>query len=119
MKKQMLAAAMGLALALPGVLYAGPDHTQDQMISMLQQASKKLEQARGAKGAERDKLMTEHVKLMEEVTGKMQGMRPAAGLTPKQQQEWYDEHAKIMAQLVKETRAVVDFYRSTGGRPPQ
>ena len=49
----------------------------------------------------------------------MQGMRPPAGLTAQQQQEWIDEHVKVMAQLVKETRATVDFYRGTGGRPPQ
>ena len=70
MKKQVIVAAVGLALALPGLVYAGPDHTQQQMIYLLGQASKKLDQARGAKGPERDKLMNEHVKLMEEVPGR-------------------------------------------------
>ena len=97
--KTLLAAAF-FAFALCGTsALAGPDETQKQLIQRTQEANKKLAAAQAA-GAERQKLMQEHMKMMRDMTAQMQKAKPRAGMTPEQMREWMDEHLKLMDQLM-------------------
>ncbi len=79
---------------------AGPDENQKQMTLKLHQAKQKLQQAEAAKGAERQKLMSEHMKMMHETMGKMQEMKPNAGMTMQEHEEWISQHQKLMDDMM-------------------
>jgi len=100
MKTTLLTAVLAGVLMAAPVIHAAPDVAQQQMIQRIQDAKLKLKAAEDAKGAQRQKLMQEHMQMMEETLGKMQGMKPRAGMSPKEQQEWIDEHQKLMQQLM-------------------
>jgi uncharacterized protein YicC (UPF0701 family) len=99
MKTLLAAAFCAFTLMGTGAL-AAPDETQKQLIQRTQEAKKKLTAAQAASGAERQKLMQEHVKMMREMTAQMQKAKPRAGMTPEQMREWMDEHLKLMDQLM-------------------
>ena len=88
------------ALALPVFAHAAPDETQKQLIQRAQESKKKLAEAQAAQGAERQKMMQEHMKMMQEIMAQMRKARPAAGMKPEQMREWIDEHLKLMDQMM-------------------
>ena len=100
MRKLLIAALAGLALALPLSSMAGPDEAQKQMIQRAQEAKKKLTAAQAASGAERQKMMQEHMQMMQDIMAQMQKAKPAAGMKPEQMREWMDEHMKLMQQMM-------------------
>lgn len=85
---------------------AGQDEVQRQITQRVVQAKQKLEAAEAAKGSEREKLMGEHMKMMHEIMGKMQAMKPKAGMTMEEHEEWINEHQQLMddmmGQMMKE-----------------
>lgn len=100
MKRIIIAIATSALLGLPLVSQAGPDEAQRQMIQRVVEQKQKLAAAQAAKGAERQKLMTEHMKMMQETMGKMQSMKPRAGISPKEKDEWMAEHQKLMDHMM-------------------
>ena len=99
--KHLIATVALIALAaVPLATFAGQDEAQRQITQRLQEQKLKLPAAEHAQGAERDKLMQEHMKMMQETMGKMQAMKPREGMTPKEQKEWMDEHQKLMEQMM-------------------
>jgi ABC-type transporter MlaC component len=101
-KTLLIALMAGLVLALPLAGTAGPDETQKLMIQRAQEAKKKLAAAQAATGAERQKLMQEHMKLMQQMMTQMQAAKPRDGMTPQQMREWIDEHLKLMDQMMSQ-----------------
>lgn len=95
-----IVAAFVLALPLSGV--TAPDETQKQLIQRAQEAKKKLAAAQAAQGAERQKMMQEHMKMMNEMMAQMQKAKPRAGMTPDQMREWMDEHMKLMQEMMSQ-----------------
>lgn len=79
---------------------AGPDEFQRQMTQQLMQSKQKLKEAEAAKGAERQKLMGEHMKMMKETMEKMQAMKPKAGMTMQEHEDWINEHQKLMENMM-------------------
>jgi len=79
---------------------AGPDFFQQQINQKLMQSKQKLKEAEAAKGAERQKLMEEHMKIMRETMTKMQAMKPKAGMTMQEHEDWINEHQKLMEQVM-------------------
>jgi len=79
---------------------AAPDELQRQMIQRAQQAKQKLQQAEAARGAERQKLMGEHMKMMKETMGKMQAMKPKAGMPMQEHEDWISQHQKLMDDMM-------------------
>lgn len=79
---------------------AAPDELQRQMIQRVQQAKQKLQQAEAAKGAERQKLMGEHMKMMKETMEKMQAMKPKAGMSMQEHEEWINQRQKLMEDMM-------------------
>jgi ABC-type transporter MlaC component len=100
MKSLFLAALAGFALALPFAAFAPPDENQKQMTQRVQEAKQKLAAAQAAAGMQRQKLMEEHMKLMQSVMTQMRAAKPAVGMTPQQMREWIDEHLKLMDQMM-------------------
>ena len=98
--KLLIAALTGIALALPVAGTAAPDETQKQLIQRAQEAKKKLAAAQAAEGAERQKMMQEHIKMMQDMTAQMQKAEPRTGMTPHQMREWIDEHMKLMKEMM-------------------
>ena len=100
MKKLLTAVIAGTMLALPFTGMAGPDEAQKQLIQRAQDAKKKLAAAQAAPGAERQKMMQEHMQMMRDITAQMQKAKPREGMSPQQMKEWIDEHMKLMEQMM-------------------
>jgi hypothetical protein len=100
MKTLIASIVAGFVLALPLAGLAAPDETQKQLIQRAQEAKKKLTAAEAASGAERQKMMQEHMKMMHDMMAQMQKAKPAAGMKPEQTREWMDEHMKLMQQMI-------------------
>jgi len=75
---------------------AGPDESQRMMTQQIMQAKQKLAAAQSAQGAERQKMIQEHMAMMQKTMGQMQAMKPGANMTPAEQKEWIAEHQKLM-----------------------
>ena len=100
MKRILIAIATSALIGLPLISQAAPDETQRMMIQRIQEQKLKLNAAQKAQGAERQKLMAEHMKMMQETMGKMQTMKPRADMSPKEKDEWMAEHQKLMEQMM-------------------
>ena len=100
MKRILIAIATLALMGPPLASLAGPDETQRMMIQRIQEKKQKLNAAMAAQGAERQKLMAEHMKMMQETMGKMQAMNPRADMLPKDKDEWMAEHQKLMEQMM-------------------
>lgn len=73
-----------------------------QMTQNVMQAKQKLKAAEAAKGAERNKLMGEHMKMMHDNMGKMQVMKPKSGMSMQEHEEWISEHQKLMDEMMSQ-----------------
>lgn len=102
MKRRFLVAMAALVLAAPMLAYAAPDEAQKQMLQRSAEAKRKLDAAQTAQGAQRDKLLQEHMDLMGQMMKQMQSVRPGPNATPQQMREWIDEHMKVMDQMMSQ-----------------
>jgi hypothetical protein len=102
MNKLIVAALAIFALAMPFSGIAAPDETQKQLIQRAQEAKKKLAAAQAAQGPERQKMMQEHMKMMDDMMAQMQKAKPGAGMKPEQMREWIDEHLKLMREMMSQ-----------------
>jgi hypothetical protein len=102
MKRLFIAALAGVVLALPLWSVAAPDETQKQLIQRTQEAKKKLAAAEAAQGTERQKMVQEHMKMMQDMMAQMRKAKPAAGMKPEQMREWIDEHMKLMQEMMSQ-----------------
>lgn len=81
---------------------AGRDFFQEQLIQNLQVTKQKLKQAQAAKGLEQKKLLTEHTQMLHDNMVTCREMKPKAGMTEKEREEWFAEHQKIMDDLMSQ-----------------
>ena len=100
MKRILIAVVAGLAIAMPMLGTAAPDEAQKQMIQRAQEAKKKLAAAQATSGAERQKMMQEHMTMMQGMMAQMQKAKPGGGMSPQQMREWIDEHMKLMQEMM-------------------
>ena len=100
MKHFVATAALLVFAAIPLATLAAQDEAQRQISQRLADQKLKLTAAEKAQGAERDKLMQEHMKMMQETMGKMQAMKPRENMSPQEQKEWMAEHQKLMEQMM-------------------
>ncbi|SFU99141.1 hypothetical protein [Pseudoduganella namucuonensis] len=105
MKTTFLAAAAAAMLGLAGAAIAAPDEAQRQAIQRAMAAKDKLREAEAAKGAERAKLMGEHMRMMKEVMDGMRAMEPRPGTTVQEREEWMREHQQLMRQMMDQMMA--------------
>jgi len=99
--KTILAILVAAAVALLSLgVNAAPDENQRMMTQQLVQAKQKLAAAEVAQGAERQKMMQEHMAMMQKTMGAMQKMKPRDNMTPAEQKEWIAEHQKLMDMMM-------------------
>jgi uncharacterized protein YicC (UPF0701 family) len=115
MTKFVAAIVAALVLALPLSGLAAPDETQKQLIQRAQEAKKKLTAAQAAQGAERQKMMQEHMKMMQDMMAQMQKAKPRAGMKPEQMREWIDEHLKLMNEMMSQMMGEHHMMMQGGG----
>ena len=87
MKNVLATLLSGSMMALPLAASSAPDEAQKQLIQHSHEAKKTLAAAEGASGAERQKKMQEHMKMMQNMMAEMQKAKPGAGATPEQKGE--------------------------------
>ena len=92
-----LIACLGFASASA---MAGRDFFQEQLIQNIQVTKQKLEEAKAAKGAEQQTFLTQHSQMLHENMAACRDMKPKAGMTEKERDEWFAEHQKIMDALM-------------------
>jgi len=102
MRTLLIAGLAAVALALPLSGTAAPDEVQKQLIQRAQDAKKQLATAQAAQGAERQKAMQEHMKMMQEMMAQMDKAKPRGGMKPEQMREWMDEHMKLMQEMMSQ-----------------
>jgi len=81
---------------------AGPDENQRMLQQQIMKAKQKLKEAEAAKGTERQKLMGEHMKMMQENMKNCASMKPKAGMSPQERDEWFNEHKKLMDEIMEQ-----------------
>lgn len=111
MKSTLLTAVLLAFLTTSFSVMAAPDEAQRNMIQRAAAAKQKLQQAQAAKGLEQKTLMAEHMKMMQEVMGKMAAMKPKTGMSMQEHEEWISEHHKlmelVMGQMMDEHRLMM------------
>jgi hypothetical protein len=100
MRGPTLVIATAIVLAVCAPVAGAADQDQQVLNQRTQEAKRKLQAAEAAQGAQRQKLMREHMSAMQEIMNRMRGMRPHGAMTPVEQQEWMIEHQKLMDQLL-------------------
>lgn len=100
MKKLLATLIAGFVFALPFTGIAGPDAAQQALIQKAQDAKRKLAAAQAAAGAERQKIMQEHMTMMRDIMAQMQKAKPGDAMSPQQMREWIDEHMKLMQEMM-------------------
>lgn len=88
------------ALFAPFLATAAPDENQRMMTQQLMQSKQKLAAAQAAQGAERQKMMSEHMSMMQKTMGQMVAMKPRDNMTPQEQKEWIAQHQKLMETMM-------------------
>jgi uncharacterized protein YicC (UPF0701 family) len=115
MKRRFLVAAAALVLAGQMLAYAAPDDAQKQLMQRSAEAKRKLGAAQAAQGAQRDKLLQEHMDLMSQMMKQMHSARPGPNATPQQMREWIDEHLKVMDQMMSQMMEGERMMMAPGG----
>lgn len=115
MSKVVAAMLAAFVLAMPLSGMSAPDETQKQLIQRAQEAKKKLAAAEAAKGAERQKMMREHMKMMQTMMAQMQKAKPGDGMSAEQMREWIDEHLKLMEEMMGQMMSEQRMMMQGGG----
>lgn len=97
--------------------FAAQDSFQMELTRSIQQAKQKLQQAEAAKGAERKKLLVEHMQMMKEDLEACRTMKPKEGLSAKEREEWFVEHQQIMQEVMDQMMQGNKLMQKMGDTP--
>jgi len=89
-------------LTSPDMLAGRPNEDILTMQQRIHAAQQKLDQAGKSQGADRNKLMQEHMKMMEQNMKEMQAMQPRQGMTMAEHEQWMAEHQKMMNTMMQQ-----------------
>lgn len=81
---------------------AGRDFFQEQIMQNLQVTKQKLQKAADAKGDKQEALIKEHSTLLQDNMAACREMKPKAGMTEQERDEWFAEHQKIMDEMMSQ-----------------
>ncbi|MBI3546084.1 MAG: hypothetical protein HY081_05765 [Gammaproteobacteria bacterium] len=110
MKIKSLLFVIAMSVFLPTAVWAGADAGQRALQERMQASQKKLEQAEQAKGAQREQMMKEHMKSMDENMKLMRDMSPPkSGMSAKDRDEWMTEHQKLMQMMMDQMKREHDL----------
>lgn len=102
MKKLVAGTVAAVSLSVSMMVVAAPDESQRLMAQQLMQSKQKLAAVQAAQGAQRQKMMSEHMTMMQKTMGQMQAMRPGANMTAQEQKDWMVEHQKLMDMMMSQ-----------------
>ena len=92
---------------------AAQDEFQREVLQRIQQSKQKLQLCHVAMGPERQKLMAEHMKMMKETMEEMQTMKPKAGISMQEHEDWINQQQKLMedmmGQMMEEQHLMMDM----------
>lgn len=97
--------------------FAGQDESQQQLTQNVMQSKHMLQQAEAATGTERQKLMGNHLTMMQGIMGQMQQMKPSAGMNSSERQAWFDEHQKLMNEMMGQMMSEQNMMMNMGNMP--
>ncbi|WP_395400979.1 hypothetical protein [Pseudoduganella sp. UC29_106] len=101
--KSSLATAVFIGFTLvAGSALGAPDESLRYVQRQTAIAKQKLIAAQVAHGTERRTLMAQHMKMMEEIMGKIKAMAPGPGMSMQHHEEWIVEHQNLMQQLIEQ-----------------
>lgn len=110
MRNKALLVAVAMSVIFPAAALAGPDSTQRMLLERMQESQKKLEQAEQAQGAERERMMQEHMKAMDANMKLMRDMTPPkSGMGMKERDAWMMEHQKLMQMMMDQMKREHDL----------
>jgi hypothetical protein len=110
MKNKVFLMVAAMSVIFPAAVFAGPDTGQRMLQERMRESQKKLEQAEQAKGAERERMMQEHMKTMDENMKLMRDMSPPkSSMSAKERDEWMVEHQKLMQMMMDQMRKEHDL----------
>lgn len=95
-----LAAFLSAAIALPSIVWAPPPPYLERLHQKSQEAQKKLREAEQAQGAERQKLIQEHMAMMDSIMQKMRETKPTKDMTIEEHEELIAAQREILEQLL-------------------
>lgn len=81
---------------------AARDTSQVQLIQNIQVSKQKLQKAVAAKGGKQEVLIKEHSMMLHDNMVACSQMKPRAGMTEQERDEWFAEHQKIMQELMSQ-----------------
>jgi len=103
MKRPIIAAvALAIVMSLPFAAFAGPHPLQQQLQRQLDAAKAKQGAVEIAEASTRQKLISEHMELIQQVLQQMQGAKPQAGMSMQEHDEWIAEHQKLMDEVLQQ-----------------
>jgi hypothetical protein len=100
MKSNLMIAALVAMLGVCSSAYAEQDEAQHYAAQRIIAAKNKLQQAEAANGAARQALMGDHMKIMKEIMDKMTAMKPKAGMSMQEHEQWIGAHQALMQQMM-------------------
>jgi hypothetical protein len=89
-----------MMLVTPQGVFAGVDPAQEQLRARIAIAKQVQEKAEKAKAQEQQKLLREHMKMMQDNMQAMQAMKAKPGMTMQEHEEWIAEHQKLMDEML-------------------
>jgi ribosome-binding protein aMBF1 (putative translation factor) len=103
MKRPTIAAAtLAVVVSFPCAAFADPHPLQQRLQRQLDMANTKQEAAERAKGSERQKLISEHMEMIQQAMQQMQAAKPQAGMSMQEYEEWITEHQKLMDEVLQQ-----------------
>jgi hypothetical protein len=103
--KKPIVAVIGLlaaAMTLSSPAWAGRDPLLQMAEQEAREAQAKLQQAETAKAAERERLMGEHVGLLDQALQDLMKAKPKAGVSASECEGWISDHQKLMEGLLQQ-----------------
>ncbi|OIQ84902.1 hypothetical protein GALL_332620 [mine drainage metagenome] len=93
---------------------AAQDMFQQEINQRLMKSRQQLNEIKASKDAtERQKLLSAHMKTMQETMEKCRAMKPKVGMSEKERDDWFNEHQKtmddMMGQMMEEHRMMMDM----------
>lgn len=102
MKRSSLALAtlLGAVIVLPSTVWAPPPPHLERLHKKSLEAQKKLREAEQAEGLARQKLMQEHMEMMNSIMQKMRDMKPTQDMTMQEHEALIAAQREILEQLL-------------------
>ena len=109
------AAAVTIVISLPFATLASVHPLQQQLQRQLDAAEATQDAAEQAEGRERQRLIGEHLQMMQQALQQMQATKPQAGTSLEEHQEWVTEQQKLLdealQQMIEDQELLMEGWR--------